>query len=404
MPSFENPKFFHYSVIPYTLLLLSISVTPWNGSFLMFLRLNDILILSAFLFSMAFLRVSKYLIIALFTILFVLLLSVMVNIGSLGGGEVERLAFVYKYIMPIIAAVPLIATINSGSRLYIVQKVLFLVYLVMVGWVYYYKAAVDSGSIIGLARLSFPGSDDFLVSDAHLYSNYLSMGLVFYIFFLKKTLDHRALVSTAVILASVGAMVLTFSRNGLVIFGFSIIFYAFLSLLAGRASPHYKSLVSLFVLFLAAILGFSIWAEVIVNYTAEAVDRAFNFDFSIDPSAIGRLEKFLVAVSDWSAGSVFFGAGIFGSSLIWYDSGVGIILAHMGLVGILYIFGGLSFLVFIVVKRYGLEPSGVRAFITILTGYIISNGITEFALVTRSALPVTLYIITPVIYEKIRLQ
>ena len=119
--------------------------------------------------------------------------------------------------------------------------------------------------------------------------------------------------------------------------------------------------------------------------------RAFDFNLLADDSAQGRVVKSLIGKEDWLANSLFFGASPFGASLIWYDSGLGILVAHFGLSGLLFV---TLTLLWCYRTMWYLDRSSreSRAFMVILTLYIFVNFITEFALVTRSVLPVVGYL------------
>ncbi|MEM5469869.1 MAG: hypothetical protein ACSHWZ_18730 [Sulfitobacter sp.] len=398
------PRRISVSSIPFFLLLCAIATTPLNTPILAVFRLNDIFLLAAFFSSVALQKLSKSLTITLLAIVLVITASILVNIASLGSLEIERLVFLYKYCVPLITAITFIATVRTDVRVKLTEKALLFGFMILLAWAYYYKAAIESGSILGVARLSFPGSSDFLVSDAHLYSNYLSLGLIFYIVHLKKTLHHHTIISTVIILSTIGALILTGSRNGIIMLGIATLVWVFLAIASTKTKVRAPSLLKgVLGSFLLVAIAFSLPPSVL-EFLSNGMERALNFDFYNDASSLSRVAKFWVAVSDWKSTSLMFGASIFGASLAWYDSGLGIILVHTGLIGTFLVVGGLLFFIFKIIKILGTPSNSARVTLTILVVYIASNAITEFALVTRSALPITLFIILPTISEMLRIQ
>ncbi|WP_448329065.1 hypothetical protein [Sulfitobacter sp. M13] len=390
------------SAAPYFLLICAILSTPWNMVVLDPLRFNDIFIVSALVISSAFLPLSKKLLTALAAVFFALLISILFNADFLGSADFTRLAFVYKYAIPIIVPIVFVATTVSTQRLRGVEISLLVSFLILVAWAYYYKFSVDSGSIFGLSRLSYPGSKDFLVSDAHLYSNYLSMALIFYFLYLRRSLKHPVWVTSAVVIFSMGGLILSGSRNGLAVIIVSAIIYSVLKMASGRA--HISRSFAIKASLILFILGFiaSYIHPVATEFFAEASERAFKFDFFNDVSSMSRVLKFEIAISEWLSSSVFFGASIFGASLTWYDSGLGIILTHIGLGGLLLILLIIFYFLRLVARTCGSNSIVYAITATLVISYAFSNGITEFALVTRSALPVSLFIAFPLVAENIR--
>lgn len=259
-------------------------------------------------------------------------------------------------------------------------------YLFLVGWVFYYKAAVDGGAIIGLTRLSFPGSDSFLSSDAHLYSSYLSTMLLGYIFFLGKEFRHSFWKVAVILVLSIAALLLTGSRNGLLGVGVGLLVYFFLLLSGSVAIKLQNFLRIIAVCVFVMVIIYMSWAE-FVTYADELLIRATSFDGLQDESGLGRIAKAGVAVEEVLDSNVFFGLGVFSASLIWYDGALSIAFAHFGLLGGVTVLGIVVFCFrYIQFRVPASTPSG-RAIFSILVAYIFMSFITEFALVTRSILP-----------------
>jgi hypothetical protein len=193
-----------------------------------------------------------------------------------------------------------------------------------------------------------------------------------------------------------GALVLTGSRNGILLIAVSPVLVFVFWLIA---SPHCQKVSKQMLvkgsfgalIFLSAIVAAFVF---FFDFFGVNAMRAFDFDLIGDASFQARVTKFFIGVADWMSNSLLFGASPFGAQLVWYDSGLGILLAHFGIIGCSIVFGGLA-LFYLNLFVPGGATLETRACFVILTLYIIVNFITEFALVSRSALPSVIYIIAP---------
>lgn len=391
------------STLPYAFFVLSILSTPWNSVIILSLRLADIFLLFAVFMSALFLRISKPLITALFMIFFIILLSMVLNMPATQNIFPERFVFIYKYSVPLLTAIVFIATTRSEERLKFLEKSLMVTYFTLVAWAYAYVLAVGSGSLIGVSRPSFPGSTDFQLSDAHLYSNYLAMGLIFYLLHIRVRYNNGFLLSSSICFVSLGAVFVTGSRNGVFLLMLSGLVWILFHLFSQKVLLIRKSIVKTTFFLLLLILAGLWFFSLNLDFFQHLVVRSFDFNFFEDASVGSRIRKLEIGLNDWLGGSILFGAGILNASLIWYDSGIAILLVHIGLVGSLLVLGGLFWFARGVVKM-GLYSSAVRSTLILLLFYIVGCGITEFALVTRSALPAVLFILIPVFSRQIQVN
>ena len=333
--------------------------------------------------------------------LFILLTFFAINgasiaLATIGGasGDPESLIFVYKYFLIIILPMLMLSLLKNSFRIKIFEIMSLVSFVSLIIWSYYYVLAVEAGTIFGVSRVSFPGSDTFLRADAHLYSNYLAMSLLFYFLYLRHSFGHNFLFSILLIGFGFGAMVLTGSRNGILVFSLGILLWYFLTATSGRINISVRSGLRLSAFLICLALGFFFLFEEMVDFFSSAAERAFLFQFSGDESSEARIVQLSIAIDDWLSSSVLFGASILGASFRWYDTGLGILLVHFGLVGFIF----LSLLMFLAIKVLTRDLSSPlsRVSLVLLLVYCFSNLITEFALVTRSLLPVVAYICIPI--------
>jgi hypothetical protein len=377
--------------IVFILLLLSIIVYPINYS-IGGLRLLDVSFLLMFLFSLKFITIRK--INLLYILPFFIVFTVSILIGNILSDNVinlTRLIFIYKYSFPFLLIMILYNLKLNKLQLKKLLNYTFLSYIFLVLWVYVYLYLVANGNIHGSFRPSYPLSNDYSVSDAHLYSSTLSVGLVFFVLFYRYTNYSKALL-LLFLPVSLGAVLLTGSKSGLAIIIISILAYSLLNI---------KKILSwtplIFILLILAMAIFYI--EIPKNYIS-LLERATTFH--IDESTLSRIIKMFIGIKDAENAFFLVGAGILNSSLIWYDSLIGILMSHSGLLGflsfffILYVFWLNTML--INVKKNEIK----NIFTIVLLGYILANFITEFFLLSRSVFPIIIYLF--ITYQYLKLE
>lgn len=371
----------------FALLCLAVATTPYSTPLILELRLNDILLLISLFLSVTFMRVGRGHLLMLFTFLGLFVATSLASRFADLNFAPERIGFLYKYLILFLIPALTWACLNKARRLYLLLYILFFVFMFLTFWVYYYKFAVSSGAIYGVSRVSYPGAESFLVSDAHLYSNYLSMMLIGYFFWMRKALHHSMLTGIMITIVTLGALFLTGSRNGLLALATAALVYSLLWLLFSKRKLSWKVFWAGALSALAAGAAVFFFRNQIISFLGDLFFRATDFSLGSDASSISRILKFQIALNDLERGSYVFGASPFGASLVWYDGGISIILAHFGFAGLLFVILALRHVLSRIARLASLQAPAGRAALTLCVAYVVSNLVTEFALVTRSALP-----------------
>jgi len=240
-------------------------------------------------------------------------------------------------------------------------------------------------------RPSFPFSTEKWASDAHLYSVYLSTNLMFYLLYWKNKFRIGQFRNLLIILLTIGATLLTGSRGGIVILVVGVILNQLWNI---KHLLYVKSNVFfLFPVALLIIVVFAISVE-IGPFIEGLLHRSFNFELIGDDSSIARIEKLKASFEQTASTAYLFGVGIIGSRIIWYDGILASLNAFIGLGGIFVVIA-ISFLTirnhYISAQRNN-QLDLFRVFLIIFLVYFIANLITEFLLVTRSVLPVAIFL------------
>jgi uncharacterized membrane protein len=260
------------------------------------------------------------------------------------------------------------------------------------------------GFINGNPRVSYPFSN-YNMSDAHVYSSYLSFTFVAYHEYIKKTLGHKSIHSYIVFILAVGALILTGSKTGLLIISlyFIIICTRFIS------SFSKKNL----AIIITTTITFSISILIFFNTQNNNETDSFNYTYLYNrattynvkgDSINGRLEKGIRALNEISPNYLLIGNGPTGASMKWYDGGISILLAHGGVLGLLSLIIYIYMILTrskrrsIIGKSYGLH----KVFTLLIFIYLLLIVITEHFLITRNLLPVATLL--SVIYANIKLN
>ncbi|SMH56173.1 hypothetical protein [Maritimibacter sp. HL-12] len=387
------------SSIPFGFFLLALLFNPWNSALMSSFRANDLFLLASLLTIIPLKRVSGVFLLLWYIWMVILLVSLTRSSLVSYPHDLSRLAFFYKYSLIFFVPLVFLALVDRVSRLRLVEVFVFVTFVFLIAWAYFYPIAINRGVLIGVSRASFPGPASFEISDAHLYSNYLAVSLLYYMIYYQKIRRHSAFLTFAVVLSALGALVLTGSRNGFVVLGLGgVVWFLFVGSFRSRVSKGVAFRVLALVV-VSAMLSIAFW-EQISDFLGGAAARAFNFSFGSDASAQNRLVLLGVAVDDMIHSSVLFGASLIGASVLWYDSGFGILLAHSGFAGVIYIvFLLLLFFLLYFPLRLRIE---YRTSLVLFIVYAFSNMITEFALVTRSVLPSIVCIMIPLVSANLR--
>ena len=126
------------------------------------------------------------------------------------------LVFYYKYLLIFLIPWIFIDVVNSKKRIIMIVSILYYIFFTLIVWVYIYYILRLEGIIQGNPRVSYPFSN-YHMSDAHVYSSYLSFTFIAYQEYIKKMLVHTSIHSYIVSILAVGAILLTGSKTGLLI-------------------------------------------------------------------------------------------------------------------------------------------------------------------------------------------
>lgn len=371
--------------LPVAVLFLSVALYPINFS-LLGLRLIDILFIIVFLISLPFLSVKKRENLILAIIFWVLLLS-SVFFGSILKNDysTDRLIFFYKYFFLFGVTLLLFNLRLSKHNIEKLVALMFVSHIFLALWVFIYIYSVNAGLLHGSLRVSFPFSTEYVSSDAHLYSSVLAIGALFFTLTYRRNFNSKV-VFGLFLLVSVSALLLTGSRTGVVIYGSGTFLYAILrggrSLVAGMCTS---------VLFIIVLFSAPLAIEPSLSEYFVLLERIVSTDVFNDSSFEGRVRKMMVGIEDSAYSLHLLGIGVLHSSLLWYDSLIGVLLSHVGLVG--------AITLVVLVWRFWRDAGSVSqnlsgsglVFTIVMFCYVLSNLITEYFLISRSVFPFLVY-------------
>lgn len=365
-------------------MILSIMTYPINYSW-QNLRLLDIFSIVMFLIALPFVSIKKenLVIVSLFFVIF--FFSILIGTFSVVEFDSKRLIFIYKYLYPFLLVLVFYNLNLNRFQLKTVVKYMFFTHMFLVIWVYVYIYMVSVDQIHGSFRPSFPFSNDMMTSDAHLYSATLAIGLIFFTMYYKYT--RYSLVAFLIfLLFSLGSILLTGSRSGIIVFMLAMSIYMLLN--KKRIIYFILSIVSLPLFF----LGVNYFEMSLPVEYFRGLDRILSTDIFNDSSFLSRISKSLIGINDSKEAYFLLGIGSLHSTLVWYDSLIGILMSHTGLLG--------SIVFFLVLNKFRKNNNYLNSknnemknnFLIILTSYIFINLITEFFLVARSVFPLLVYL------------
>ncbi len=362
------------------------------------MRLLDVFSIVIMFLAIPYIKVKK----KNFIIVFIFFMTLFLSIGNgtfMSNNEViyERAVFLYKYSYPFIFIAILYNLKLNIKQTTTLLNYMFIGYVFLVVWVFLYVYLVSNNIIIGSFRPSFPFSNDYWTSDAHLYSSSLGIGLVYFSVLFKNLFVPKYLFFPFLFVAF-AALVLTGSRSGLAIYIIGIILYNLIYI------KGFFKLIFFMLIIIIIIILFSPNIDLTDDYI-RLIERASNFDLEDDGSSLNRIVKMNIGINDAENMYYLLGIGIFKSSLVWYDSLIGILMAHTGMLGFL------SFLVVLIFfilnnnkyKKYD-NKNYYALFVIILFTYLVANFITEFFLVSRSVFPVLIYLFILHQYMKLEYQ
>lgn len=388
------------------ILVAAVWLLPVSTTLLAGLRATDLLLVLLIAKTSWFGRYGAVPLFAFLLCVTAITLSIFLGGISQGAPNFERLIFLYKYALVFLVPILVTKVVKAESDIKRVMRCYLHVFLILSSWVYIYLILRSVGVIQGNFRPSFPFSDDYMVSDAHLYSAYLAISLVMILTYFRQRLKINNAKAVFILFLGLGALLLTGSRTGLAIIFVSTPFLAMgflVSLSRARLASAAVSLV-LVALVLSILLETGYLGEVVDRYN-DLLLRAANFDLIYDISSINRVDKLVLAISEVKHTFWILGPGILYCSLTWYDGILAVLLAHGGvaLVGGFTLYF-LYFLYFAVATAFG--PAVTRKVGFYLTMCLVliftANIISEYILVTRSGFPMIL--LASLIYRDIQLQ
>jgi hypothetical protein len=165
-----------------------------------------------------------------------------------------------------------------------------------------------------------------------------------------------------------------------------LLFYA---LLAGGRGFVIAIFAVIFMVAASAVLPFVVGAtpdDFLVLF-----ERIFSTEVAGDSSFKGRIRKMMIGIEDAEYSLYLLGVGVLHSSLVWYDSLIGVLVSHVGIIGA--IFFAVLILRFwrgVGTVRQALRGNGL-IFTVILLCYLLANAITEYFLISRSFFPFLVY-------------
>lgn len=392
--------------LQFYLLLLMALVFPINYSIVAGFRLLDILFLILLtLFIVSNPKINKTLFLIILFSFSVYLISSLIGIIQFGNFDFSKLGFLYKYLFFLTIPWLVIYIVKNQVQLRKLSCVLLANFIFLSSWPYIYFYLLATGSIKGNFRPSFPLSNDYLYSDAHLYSAYLGFFLVAYLFYLKNYFQHNTFVTTIIMTNGLIGLLLTGSRTGIVIISLSFFFYIiyvfFQKVVNKNTSIRKHTITKILMVILFVLLLLIYFDSYIVDYLDQfkkLISRAFNFNLGDDQSSLSRIQKLSIAIKDSYSTYLVFGLGV-NCSLLWYDSIIGILVAHGG---ILLLISFIFYYFLILNKSMRKLPlqKYKLLFLLLVFLYVMANLITEYIFISRNSFPILL--MTSIVYLNLK--
>lgn len=379
----------------FIMLCLCLVVFPINYTLVLFFRVLDLFfIILFFSFIVTNPKIDKNLLTVFLLAIVLFSISNIIKVLENKSLELIRLGFVYKYLFIFIVPWIVVSIVKTNKQIYIINLLLLVAYIFLSSWPYIYLSLLSSGFISGSLRPSFPLSNNYTYSDAHLYSSYLGYFFVVYVFYFRKYFRHNIVLSCLIIINGFIGLILTGSRTGLVLVGLASLFYVIYSIvelffiknkLSIRKNKAIYVMLSLLV-FLFLLILLKPYINLFLNNYENLIIRAFNFKLAEDQSSLGRIRKLMIAINDAEYSGLLLGSG-FCSSLVWYDGIFSILMAYGGLLFIVSIF---IFYYLIVVKVIlnSINQKDALFFLLFVILYLVSNIVSEYIFVSRNAFPI----------------
>lgn len=382
-------NFFFYLIIS-CLIVFSI-----NFKILHSFRILDIILLCFIgLFILTNPKINKQQFFLFILIIFCFLISCFIGFYRKGFIEIDKLAFIYKYLIIFLVPWLIVEIIKTEKQIKIINFLLLIQFIFLSSWAWIYVYLNNLGFIQGHSRASFPSSD-FYNNDSHLFSSYLSFFLVTYFLYLKKFFQHKLLFSFLIIINGIIGLLMTGSRTGILLVFITFIFFLISKLInffkyvstskfLFKKKDICKFIYNLITLIFLIIFFYYVAFDFVVN-TQYLFQRSLYFDLYNDQSSNDRIYKLRWAINEVEFSGWLFGNGL-NADMLWYDGIFSMLLAHGGLIFILFIF---IFYYFLIKKKTlsNLNENFLK-FKYLFFLYLLSNVITEYVFVSRNSFPV----------------
>lgn len=379
-----------------------IILSPINYKIISFIRPTDLILFFFSLILLTKIQIKRDYLILIILPITIIIFSTLLSFNDYKGEFLSSSIYLYKLIIIYIVIMGTIHVCENGKAEKL-NKILFLIFIFLIIYSFIYSAMIYFEFIAGNKRISYPftGYEDRLRSDAHLYGNYLVLNLIIYVLYWIKKFNHNFIVSLTIQVTCISAIILTGSKNPLLIL---ILFYS------GLLSIYlYKNLLikinlwkALYIFIFFILLYFlSILFDQYIEYLYYLlVDFIYTNQYHLlvtrvlyfiqnpfnDDSAMGRINNFIYALQISEPYYFIFGKGLNGE-FRFFD----------GIHSVVIALGGLS-LLFVFIMNFALIL-GKIIFIKKLNSYkilflififfvLLSNLITEFIFVTRWMVPI----------------
>ncbi|MFY0687756.1 MAG: O-antigen ligase family protein [Cyclobacteriaceae bacterium] len=352
--------------------------------------------------------IKKDLFWVIITIIALLGMSLVAGLVWVRVRSIENIFFFYKFVVPFVPPILMYSIRWDTDKLKNLHRASFYAFLFLTGWVYMYMVLKLFG-MTGNWRPKWPFSSEEWGSDAHLYSSYLALGLVFFRAYWRRLFEIRSVFANLLSATTIVALVLTGSRTGVVVLvGYTLIRLFGKLKIKISIRKKYIFLVPLTVILLS-YTGYRL--ATLETDTREqlrlmeTILRTFDFDVSSDQSANSRLDKFFLSFEQSAETHLIFGPGALAMKGNWYDGYIPQVNVLMGGIGVIFM---LILPFAILYKHYRKALSNHKlfefnVFATVLILYFLANLITEYFLVTRSVVPFSIFLsaISIIIYDKV---
>ena len=313
------------------LLILAIILSPFNYN-IYSIRPLDIVVIIFILLALPIIDVKSINFKSAF--LFFAVFSASIIMGSLfstNEAHILKGIFIYKYLLPFLLIAVLYSIPFNSKQIDTILKLLFYIYLFLVFWVFFDMIEhAFKENAYPQHRPAFPFRDNSIakLSDAHLYSTYLSIGLIFFMGIYNK-LHISNYYKIPFIAVSLLALALSGSKTGI------LVLLVGLFLLLFKLNKKYILYTGAGIMSFYALLHILTTLNILSYNFMFVLNRIFDFSFLDNLSQYSRVVKMMTGIEDAAIFHYLIGIGIFKSSLIWYDSLIGILFSHVGLIGIL---------------------------------------------------------------------